>query len=154
MPLIPNLEIVQDVSTSTLNSSQNSSQFEELMSEKNSSHLEGLMSGKNSSSNQDFAFLINIIKTLQKTIEALNKRLEAFENQNAKTISNRRLEANEKNIPKNIPKIPNIPNVPITPKKDKLVATNPVLYDHYLQIYICACPLELDVCKKRQVSSN
>ena len=30
-------------------------------------------------SNQDFAFLINIIKSLEKTIETLNKRLEAYE---------------------------------------------------------------------------
>ena len=35
----------------------------------------------NFGSNQDFAFLINIIKTLEKTIEALNKRLETYENQ-------------------------------------------------------------------------
>ena len=37
--------------------------------------------GNNFGLSQDFAFLINIIKTLEKTIEALNKRLEAYENQ-------------------------------------------------------------------------
>ena len=33
-------------------------------------------------SGQDFSFLINIIRSLEKTIVALNRRLEAYENQN------------------------------------------------------------------------
>ena len=36
--------------------------------------------------NQDFTFLINIIKNLEKTIEALNKRLEAYKNQTQNDI--------------------------------------------------------------------
>ena len=65
--------VVQD-QFSTQNSASNQSQTASISTAATSD-------GNNFGASQDFTFLINIIKNLEKTIEAQNRRLEGYENQ-------------------------------------------------------------------------
>ena len=66
--------VVQD-QFSTQNSASNQSQTASISTAATSD-------GNNFGASQDFTFLINIIKNLEKTIEAQNRRIEGYENEN------------------------------------------------------------------------